>query len=308
MLDPQAAEFMNDWAEFFAHSLRTPILRRPDEYGMAYDDVFFPSLDGTILDGWFIPADSTKLVICNHPMPCNRYGYPGHIEPYRQFGGFEVDFVKDYKHLHNAGYNVLAYDLRNHGRSAAGSGGIVGIGLLEYRDVVGALRYVQSRPDLSRMKVGLLSRCLGANSTIVAMSRYPEQFTNVQALVALQPVSARPIVETMAKDNGFDVWDAAQHFDQRIFELTGFHMDELSPIDYAKDVWIPTLVAQVRRDSMTRPEDVQAIYDNLGSEEKELFWIEGTTRRFDGYNYFGQHPERMLAWFNAYVGQQHHER
>jgi pimeloyl-ACP methyl ester carboxylesterase len=38
-------------------------------------------------------------------------------------------------------YSVLAYDLRNHGRSGAGSGGIVAIGLLEYRDVIGSLRY-----------------------------------------------------------------------------------------------------------------------------------------------------------------------
>ena len=68
MPDSKATEFMNNWADFFAHSLRTPILRRPDEYGMICEDVFFPSTDGTALDGWFISADSNKLVICNHAM------------------------------------------------------------------------------------------------------------------------------------------------------------------------------------------------------------------------------------------------
>lgn len=34
------------------------------------------------------------------------------------FGGFECDFVKDYKHLHDAGYDVIADDLLNYGRSA----------------------------------------------------------------------------------------------------------------------------------------------------------------------------------------------
>jgi alpha-beta hydrolase superfamily lysophospholipase len=34
------------------------------------------------------------------------------------FGDVECDFVKDYKHLHDAGYDVIADDLRNHGRSA----------------------------------------------------------------------------------------------------------------------------------------------------------------------------------------------
>lgn len=52
---------------------------------------------------------------------------------------------------------------------------------------------------------------------------------------------------------------------------------------------------------MTTPSDVQEIYDTLGSKQKELFWIEGTDRRFDGYNYFGEHPERLVAWFDKYT-------
>lgn len=51
---------------------------------------------------------------------------------------------------------------------------------------------------------------------------------------------------------------------------------------------------------MTRPEDVQSIYDAIPIEEKKLVWIEGTTRRFDGYNYFGEHPEVAIDWFNSH--------
>ena len=70
---PSTDEFINGLAELMAHSARTPILRRPDEYGLAYEDVFFPAQDGVTLEGWFIPADSDRLLIFNHPMPCNRY-------------------------------------------------------------------------------------------------------------------------------------------------------------------------------------------------------------------------------------------
>jgi pimeloyl-ACP methyl ester carboxylesterase len=137
-------------------------------------------------------------------MPCNRYGYPGHLPGFTQFSGFECNFLKDYKQLHDAGYNILCYDLRNHGRSSAGSGGICGIGQLECRDIIGSVLYVRSRANTAYIKVSLLSRCLRANATIIALSRYLEYLKDIKAMVALQPVSARAFVETGAKNAGVD--------------------------------------------------------------------------------------------------------
>jgi pimeloyl-ACP methyl ester carboxylesterase len=192
-------EIIDGLATFFARSKRAPVLRRPDEVGLPYEDVFFPSMDGVPLEGWFIPAESDRLIICNHFMPGNRYGYPGHLEEFGDFGGFEVSFLPQYKALHEAGYNVLAYDLRNHGLSGAGNGGVVGIGLLEYRDVIGSIRYAKSRPDTAEMKTSLLSVCLGCDSTIVAIDKHPEEFEHINSLLALQPVSARPFIERAAE-------------------------------------------------------------------------------------------------------------
>jgi len=45
---------------------------------------------------------------------------------------------------------------------------------------------------------------------------------------------------------------------------------------------------------------VQGIYDSLGATDKKLHWIESTTRRFDGYNYFPENPRLMLEWFNGH--------
>lgn len=51
---------------------------------------------------------------------------------------------------------------------------------------------------------------------------------------------------------------------------------------------------------MTRPQDVQDIYDALPVSEKHLYWIKGTDRRFDGYNFFGAHPEVPIEWFDKH--------
>lgn len=119
---------------------RSPILKNPTDYGMDYQDIFFPSMDGVPLEAWYIPTDgSDKLIICNHPMTMNRYGFPGHLEAWSQFSDVTVELNNVYKALHAAGYNVLTYDFRNHGRSSSANGGVSGIGLLEYRDVIGAI-------------------------------------------------------------------------------------------------------------------------------------------------------------------------
>jgi hypothetical protein len=58
------------------HALRC--LRHPSDIGLDYEETFFPSVNGIPLEAWFIRANSDKLLIVNHPMTCNRYGFPGH--------------------------------------------------------------------------------------------------------------------------------------------------------------------------------------------------------------------------------------
>ncbi|HEX7801611.1 MAG TPA: alpha/beta hydrolase [Pseudoxanthomonas sp.] len=297
--DTKSEEFINGLADLMAHSTRTPILRWPNEYGMEFEEIFFQAMDGVTVEGWFIPANSDRLIICNHPMPCNRYGYPGHLDPWKNFGGFEVNFLPEYKVLHDAGYNIIAYDIRNHGRSGMGSGGVNGHGVLEYRDVVGSLRYAKSRRDTKSMRTALYSRCLGANATIVGMKKHPEEFKHIKAMIALQPVTpavfVEKAVETQKIANGLERFDIAFH------KRTGFHLADVWPMEYARAVTVPTLVAQVRDDFLTKPSNVREIYDTLSSRDKKLFWIEGTDQRFQGYNYFGKNPELMLEWFGSHI-------
>jgi hypothetical protein len=67
---------------------------------------------------------------------------------------------------------------------------------------------------------------------------------------------------------------------------------------------LPNLTIQVRDDAWTKnPEDAQKTFDMLGTKEKEMIWVENTTRRFkDGYNYIGRYyPEKVLAFFDRHM-------
>jgi hypothetical protein len=161
----QADQILQAMADSFGQQLRSPVLHWPSEQDLDYEDVTFPALDGVPLEGWFMPSPgSDKLIIANHPMGFSRSGLPGHLEPWKSIwassgNDFEVNLIPDYKILHDAGYNVLAYDLRNLGLSGAANGGIASSGIFEARDVAGSLAYARSRRDTRDITFALFSRC-----------------------------------------------------------------------------------------------------------------------------------------------------
>jgi hypothetical protein len=91
--------------------------------------------------------------------------------------------------------------------------------------------------------------------------------------------------------------------DLELLKMGAFTAAEMTPQLFASGVKMPVLMIQVLEDAWTRnPEDAQKTFDLLASKDKELFWIEHTTRRFkDGYNYFGRHPEKVILFFDQYM-------
>lgn len=299
---------LNTIADNFSVSDRSPILHTPGEHRLQFEDVTFPSEDGTPLEGWFVPAKHSAahadtVVILNHPRFFSRSGLPAHLEPWRSDfvatgNDFEVNLVPDIAILHDAGYHVLTYDLRNFGHSGTANGGLTSGGIFESRDVVGSLNYARSRPDLKDAKIALFSRCLGANATFFAMQRAPQAFARVRCLVACQPLSPRMVLERSFERNGFPI-ELMDELDRRIKLRTSFSLDDMSPVTAARNTCVPTLVYQAHDDVMTRPSDVQAVFDAIPERDdlpKELFWIHGTTRRWDGYLHFQNDPNRILDW------------
>jgi hypothetical protein len=302
----QADEALRRFADGFSWLRRAPVLHSPSEHGLEYEDVTFPARDGVPLEGWFIPAapGSRKLIIANHPMGFSRSGMPTQYEPWHadwaaSGNGFEVDLVPDYKILHDAGYNVLAYDLRNHGLSSAANGGVSTHGITEWRDVVGSLEYVRTRPGTRDMTIGLFSRCMGAVATFAAMTRWPAAFDGVRCLVSPQPVTPRFIVQRRLAVMGLG--DRLDDFNTLVRLRTSVGLEQRVPQEWARSVRVPAFLYQVRGDILTDPSDVQAMFDNIPVAEKKLQWIEGTTARWDGYLEFQRRPQPMLEWFAQYM-------
>ncbi|MEU5798771.1 hypothetical protein ABZ800_35415 [Streptomyces sp. NPDC047813] len=301
-IDPEISATLDAIAHGVAHGSRSPLLHTPAEAGLEYTDFSFPSTDGTPLEAWFIPsAGSDRLIICAHAFGFSRAGYPSGIEPWKSnFGAgndYDISFVADYKVLHDQGYNVLAFDFRNFGLSGAANGGVQSAFRFEARDVLGALEYVQATPELAGMKVGIFARCMGANATFRAIHENASAFADVRALVTPLLLSPRLILEKQLRSNGLGQY--VDEVDRRQQLFTSVALADASPVHWAPSVTIPTLTYGVRQDHRVEPWDLEATYKAVAAQDKDMFWIEDSTARWDGYTWFQHHPERILEFLDA---------
>ena len=280
-------------ANFFEKVERNPVTRTPAEADLKFEEISFKSLDEVNLSAWYIPSDSSsKIVIFNHFMLGNKAG----AVPHKDWGNVAVDFIPIYKHLVNAGYSVFTYDLRNHGESDVYNNGALGITNTEYQDVVASVRYVKEH--YPNKQVYLYSQCYGTVSTIRAMEKNPEDFTDIKAFINIQPLTPEAFVTGITRKFDMEHEDNLQIFGEQLEKKTGYSLDEVGTP--ANAVKIPTLTVQVRDDWRTTVESIETIHNEIDNADKKLLWIENEDEQLEGYNYFARNPEEMIEWFNKH--------
>jgi uncharacterized protein len=286
------------------HQNRQTVPNNPGDYGLKFEDVEFSAADGVKIKGWLIPGELNKVVVMTHVAGLTKYGSStGYKNPTKMYNR-EIEFLKTAQHLHQAGCWVLMFDFRNHGESGPDPNkGMASIGLKEYQDVTAALKYIGSRREIKDASIGFASFCMGANSTIIAMSKNPEVFTNVKCLFLVQPISMEVFLRTYlgtfitpAGDRLF--MPAVKKF---VVLMGALPLENMSPRDYAKDITVPAMYVQARNDPWTELSDIQSFYANTPDNPKEFIWIENTKHRYETYSYFQDNPEIMLAWLKRWV-------
>lgn len=123
---------------------------------MAYSNVSFKTADGLVLRGWWIPGSLHETVVMVHGLGSNR------DEPLSRSA-----------YLHQAGYNLLVFDLRGSGQSD-GSGPTMG-----YMEPVDVKAAVAEARRLDSGPIALLGYSMGGASVVEAGAVDP----NVAAVV-----------------------------------------------------------------------------------------------------------------------------
>ncbi|MFH8249868.1 alpha/beta fold hydrolase [Microbacterium sp. B2969] len=171
---------------------RQPITRTPADVGLAFEEVAFPATDGVDLRGWFVPAGDAKApaVVWVHGWLWNRAGNAAGRVP---FVDRDVEFLTATKALHDAGIHVLMFDLANHGES--GKRPPLTHGVWEARDAAGAVKYLHSRPEVDRDRIGVIGTSAGGNTAMYAIAGG----TPVKALLSIQPTKLKVFNRNFAR-------------------------------------------------------------------------------------------------------------
>ncbi len=121
----------------------------PSDFFIFYEEVYLKSTDGISLTGWFLPGQKKGpvLVLCH------------------ELGSSRLSLLSLAIALQKDGYNVFLFDFRNSGESR---GKMSSFGILEARDVIGAIDYLVTRTDIDVKRMGILGVGMGAYSAVLA--------------------------------------------------------------------------------------------------------------------------------------------
>jgi len=136
-----------------------------DALGIPYEEVTFPTTDGLILRGWLFPAGKQDAPAIIYAPATSRDQRSG------------LSLVRP---LHEAGYHVLLFSYRGHGRSDGNRTGFT-YGAKESKDVDAAVSYLHDARDIHR--IGAIGHSAGAASIIISAARN----RHIGAVVAVAP-------------------------------------------------------------------------------------------------------------------------
>lgn len=244
----------------------------PDLTGLAREDVWFTSADGTRLHGWFLKAQGEPKATLVH-----FHGNAENISTHTSFVSW----------LPAQGYNVLVFDYRGYGESA-GRPSRKGV----YQDSLAAVSYALSRPDVDAGKVILFGQSLGGTQALAVAGS--GEFPQLRAVIeesgfaSYRGIASEKLWEIPAL--GAVLWPLSYVVTQ----------DAQEPVEAVRRISpIPLLIVHGRQDGIVPYHHGEALYAAAG--QPKWFWGVADGSHIDSFGPYDAEYRPRLLKFLAYA-------
>jgi len=246
----------------------------PEDYDIAYEEAWIPSVAGKQLFSWWLPvAGSDSSIIILH-------GWGGNAE-------LMLPLVTP---LHRAGLNVLLLDARNHGRSdSAGFSSMPRFA----EDADAAIEWLKIHKKESVASLALLGHSVGAAAMLLVASRR----NDICAVVSIAAF-AHPDPMMRSYLDRFWIPEIIKSWVLRYVEwVIGHRFNDIAPMNRLRYVQCPVLLVHGTADKTVPVADVYLIRENGKDKTPELLLIEG-----GGHESIGKikrHAKELIAFLGS---------
>lgn len=232
---------------------RRPVAEPPAAHDVDAESVRFPTERGRWLSGWLLAGDPRvgRVVIC-HGWGVNRV--------------FMLPLARP---LQQAGWQVLVFDVRNHGNS---DGDDFSSMPRFAEDIRAAVRWLRARDQGDEGPLVIAGHSVGAAATLLAATG-PDPVDGVISLSGF----VHP--ERMMRR-----WLAARHIPlvplgwlilRYVEAVIGHRFATIAPVNRIRELRMPVLIAHGRHDTVIPPADAEALAAAGDPATTTCIWLEG---------------------------------
>ena len=235
---------------------RIPAAVLPAEAG--WQDVAFATANRKTLRGWFLPAGERA------PALAILHGWGGNTEMMLPLAG----------PLHAAGFALLLFDARCHGRSD----GDDFASLPRFAEDLGAaVDWLRTRPEVDPGRIGVIGHSVGAGAALLLGSRR----NDLRALVSLAAFGHPAwMMRRWLRAKGVPYWPLGAYVLRYVQWVIGHRFDDIAPVNTVRRVACPVLLVHGDADDIVPLADAQAILATGRGDGVRLLVVPGSHDRY----------------------------
>jgi dipeptidyl aminopeptidase/acylaminoacyl peptidase len=268
--------FSWSFARMWCRPKRQISTQHPADFHLPSEEVAFQSRS-VRLKGWFIPS-ATQL--SNRPVVVLAHGWSHNA-------GYMLPLARQ---IYTTGASILLYDARGHGESSGG-GPITMLNIAQ--DIIAAVNYLKSRPDVDANRIAVAGHSMGGSSTLLAASMEPSIRAAASSSAFADPARLTEATLRYFHIPRWPVFPLVRFFIERW--LGGRSMGSIAPVNRIGRIVVPLLLVHGEQDRMIAPWNMEKLYQEANKRITKTLLIPG--RRHMDVIRDPQYTEQITAFF-----------